>query len=324
MSIKSRSEIANNIAADLADNNAGLISAADVRNNMLDIVNNIIPIVASGDFMSTPFVNGTVRIAVVEGEPDSGKLQVGSGVIFPTGPNGGLQTEAYPGAGNIEHDKLANLSDGDPHPQYVPINGVRTMIRNFGMGTSWINSSGNTGPTESFYNNKGLRFSSINSSAENIHVGSGTASGSGTKFVFDADNSTMSTAKGVAKAWLNFDASGVNNVPVINSFYNVVQLEKLAVGKFKVVFASGTFGDNNYVAIGSSNARTSKDSAEDFDVNTIGIVLREGNDSTFLRSATFCILNDAGQFVDAEINELVVYGRGPNEGSGIYPTVIVS
>ena len=38
-----------NIAADLADNNAGLISAADVRSNMEDTVASISIIVASGD-----------------------------------------------------------------------------------------------------------------------------------------------------------------------------------------------------------------------------------------------------------------------------------
>lgn len=319
MSIKSKEEIAANIAADLADNNAGLISAADVRENMLDIVNNIIPIVASGDFSSTPFRNGTVRISVVEGDADSGKLSVGSGVIFPIG---GLQTEAYPGAGAINHNNLDNLTVGDPHSQYVSISGIRPMIGNFGMGNSWINSSGNIGLTPSTFSNRGLKFSSVNTSAENIHVGSGTVTGSGTSFVFDTDNSKMNTAKGVAKAWLNFTASGA--VPVINNHYNIRQLEKLEQGKFRVVFASGTFGDNNYIAIGSSNARSDGDEAADFDVNKVGIVARTGDDSSELRSATFYVINDAGNYVDAAINELVVYGRGPNEGSGVYPTVIVS
>lgn len=317
MTIKSKEEIAANIAEDLADNNAGLISAADVRNNMLDIVNNIIPIVASGDFTSTPFRNGIVRIAKVTGDTDSGKLQVESGVIFPIG---GLQTEAYPGAFSINHNNLSNLANGDPHPQYLSVSGTRPMIGNFGMGNSWINSSGNTGLTPSTFNNRGLKFVSVNSSAEEIHFGSGIITGSGTKLVFDTDNSTMNTAKGVAKAWLNFSASGAT--PIINSFYNIKQLEKLDTGKFKIVFTSGTFGDNNYIAIGSSNARSDNDSAEDFDVNKVGIVVRSGDDSTALRSATFCVLNDAGEYVDAAINELVVYGRGPNEGSGVYPTII--
>jgi hypothetical protein len=318
MTLKSQTEIAESIATDLADNNAGLISAADVRENMLDIVNNIIPIVASGDFSSTPFRNGTVRISVVEGDGDSGKLAVGSGVIFPVG---GLQTEAYPGAGGINHNNLDNLTVGDPHPQYIPTSGTRLMVGNFGMGNSWINSSGNTGLTPSTFSNRGLKFSSVNTSAENIHIGSGTVTGSGTSFVFDTDNSRMSTAKGVAKAWLNFNASGT---PTITSHYNITQLEKFEPGKFRVVFASGTFGDNNYIAIGSSNARSDGDEAADFDVNKVGIVTRSGDDSTELRSATFYVINDAGQYVDAAINELVVYGRGPNEGSGVYPTVIVS
>jgi hypothetical protein len=317
MTLKSQTEIAESIATDLADNNAGLISAADVRENMLDIVNNIIPIVASGDFTSTPFRKGTVRIAVVDGDQNSGKLLVESGVIFPIG---GLQREAYPGAGSINHNNLNNLDIGDPHTQYISTSGIRPMVGNFGMGNSWINSSGNTGLTPTTFSNRGLRFSSVNSSAENIHIGSGIVTGSGTSFVFDTDNSKMSTAKGVAKAWINFNASGT---PIIRSHYNITRLEKFEEGKFKVVFASGTFGDNNYIAIGSSNARSDGDEAADFDVNKVGIVTRSGDDSTELRSATFYVINDAGNYVDAAINELVVYGRGPNEGSGVYPTVIV-
>ena len=312
MSVKSKQEIAANITADIPDNNAGLISAADIRNNMLDIVNNIVPIVASGDFNTTPFRNGTVRIEIVEGDDSSGKLSVGSGVVFP---RGGLQTEAYPGAGSIDHSNLSNLTGGDPHPQYINVNGARPMLRNFAMGISWINSSGNLGPVQSTYDDRGFKFDYIDSNNERVQVGSKST------IRFDVDNSIMKSAKGVAKAYLNFDASV--EPPVIRSHYNIQELQKVDQGKYKVFFTSGVFADNNYITIGSSNARSSADSEADFDVNTVGLVSREGNDTSTLRNVTFSILNDAGQFVDAEINELVVYGRSPGESSGVYPTVTV-
>ncbi len=312
MSVKSKEEIAANITADIPDNNAGLISAADIRDNMLDIVNNIIPIVASGDFNTTPFLNGTVRIAIKQGDNASGKLQVGSGVIFPIG---GLQTEAYPGAGSIDHNNLSNLTAGDPHPQYLSVSGVRPMIRNFAMGTSWINSSGNLGPQASTYDNRGFKFEYVDSNNETVYIGSKST------VIFDADDSVMKSAKGVAKAYLNFDSSV--SPPVIRSHYNIKELQKIDEGKFRVFFTSGVFADNNYVAIGSSNARSSAASEEDFETNTVGLVVRDGDDSSTLRNVTFAVLNDAAEFVDAEINELVVYGRSPGESSGVYPTVTV-
>lgn len=234
-----------------------------------------------------------------------------SGVIFPYG---GRQLEAYPGAGSISHASLSNLTTGDPHTQYLPLTGGRTMNNNLGLSSHWINSSGNSQITNS--NNRGLKFAYAGTNLENIHVGNKST------VVFDVDNSKMSTAKGVAKAWLHFDASGVNHIPEIKSYYNIHQLEKLSVGKYKVVFTSGTLGDNNYIAFGSSNARSTASSREDFDINKVGIVLREGNDTSSLRSLTFCVLNDAGEYVDAQINELVVYGIGVGEGSGVIPTVV--
>lgn len=41
MTVRSQDSLKTNISIDLADNNAGLISAADVRNNMVDIVDSI-------------------------------------------------------------------------------------------------------------------------------------------------------------------------------------------------------------------------------------------------------------------------------------------
>ena len=310
MSILSKDQLKTNIQSELADNNAGAISAYDVRHNLVDIVDSVNQMVASGDFdATTPFSGSNVRAKITNNA--FGAFIAESGVIFPYG---GRQLEAYPGAGNISHASLSNLTAGDPHTQYLPLAGGRVMTDNLGLGSHWINSSGNSQISSS--DDRGLKFAYAGTGIENIHVGNKST------VVFDVDNSKMSTAKGVAKAWLHFDASGVNYIPEIKGYYNIHQLEKLAVGKFKVVFTSGTFGDNNYIALGSSNARSTASSREDFDVNKVGIVLREGNDSSTLRSLTFCVLNDAGEFVDAEINELVVYGRGVGESSGVVPSVV--
>ena len=47
MATRSKQGLTDNITSELADNNAGNISARDVRQNMLDIVDSIIPIVES-------------------------------------------------------------------------------------------------------------------------------------------------------------------------------------------------------------------------------------------------------------------------------------
>lgn len=318
MAILSKTQLTTNIQAELADNNAGAISAYDVRHNMVDIVDSINQIVASGDFdATTPFTGSNVRAKITGGQ--YGAFVAESGVIFPYG---GRQLEAYPGAGSISHGGLDGLTTGDPHTQYLPLAGGRVMTNNFGTGSNWVNSSGASQISTS--NNRGLKFEYVNNSMEKIHIGSGTLASSGSQLVFDTDNSYMSTAKGVAKAWLNFDASGVGSVPEIKSYHNIKELNKIAVGKFRIVFPSGTFKDNNYVAIGTSNSRSTSNSPEDFDVNTVGIVARSGDDTSILRSLTFCVLNDAGQYVDAQLNDLVVYGLGVGESSGTPPSVTIS
>lgn len=307
MSVLSKNQLKTNIQTELADNNAGAISAYDVRHNMEDIVDSINQIVASGDFdATTPFTGSNVRAKITNNQ--YGAFVAESGVIFPYG---GRQLEAYPGAISINHNGLSNLTTGDVHTQYLPLTGTRVMVNNFGTGSNWINSSGN-GPVNS--DNRGIRFQYAGTNTENVIFGNKS------KLIFDVDNSTMSTAKGVAKAWLNFDATTAT--PTINSYYNVHTLEKLATGKYKIVFASGTFGDNFYMALGSSNARSTAASEEDFNMNTVGTSLRAGNDAAALRSLTFVVLDEGGQYVDAKINELVVYGRGPNEGSGVFPNII--
>lgn len=311
MSIKSKAELITSIQTDLADNNAGLISAYDIRHNLEDIVDSINQVVASGDFNATnPYVNN-VRAKIVN---NAGGLFIAeSGVNFPNG--GGTQYVAYPGPSGLQHNTLAGLTVGDPHTQYLPLNGTRTMQNNLGTGSNWINSSGNSQLTSS--NNRGLKFEYVSNSVENIRVGDGS------RVTFDKDNSFFNSANGVAKAWINFDASGTaGGSPVVNSWYNVSAIEKLGVGKFRISFASGVLCNNSYVAVGHSNSRSSSNSKEDFDVNTVGMVVRDGDDASTLRRLTFCILNDADQFVDAEVNDLVVFGFGPNASSGTPPTVI--
>lgn len=314
MAILPTGQLRNNISSELADNNAGLISAYDVRHNMEDIVDSINQIVASGDFdVSTPFTGGNVRAKIINNQ--YGAFIAESGVVFPYGSNNGRQLEAYPGSSGIQHNQLAGLSTGDPHTQYMSLMGTRVMSDNLGLGNNWINASGNSDIVSS--DNRGLQFQTVSSNIENINIGTST------KFVFKTDNSTLSTSKGVAKAWISFDASGVGNIPEVKDSYNIKELQKLDVGKFKIIFNSGILKNNNYVAIGTSNSRSTANSQEDFDLNTVGIVSRLGDDSTTLRSLTFCILNDGNQFIDAAINDLIVFGLGVSELSGVPPTVTV-
>lgn len=308
MSIKSQADLLSTIGSELADNNAGAISAYDVRHNLEDIVDSINQIVASGDFNATNPFAANVRAKIVNNA--GGMFIAESGVNFPNG--GGTQYVPYPGPANIAHNTLSGLTAGDPHTQYLPLTGSRVMQNNLGTGSVWINSSGNSQLSSS--SNRGLKFEYVSSTVENIHVGSGS------KVTFDKDGSTFNTANGIAKAWLNFDASSAT--PAVKSWYNIHTLEKLDVGKFKVYFTSGVLANNSYVAIAHSNSRSSASSSDDFDINTVGIVSRTGDDASALRSLTFCILNDADEFVDAKVNDLVIFGYNVNNSSGTPPTVI--
>lgn len=308
MAILSKDQLKTNIQTELADNNAGAISAYDVRHNMEDIVDSINWVVASGDFEATHPFFANVKIKITNNA--GGALIPESGVVFPYG---GRQLVAYPGPGSIDHNELENLSDGDVHTQYLPLTGSRVMTGNFGTGDNWVNSSGDSQLVSS--DDRGLKFAYAGTGIENIHVGNKSV------FVFDKDNSTMSSAKGIAKAWLNFDAT--SEPPVVNSYHNIHALEKVSDGKYKITFTSGVLGDNYYMASAFSNARSTAVSDEDFTMNHVGTVVRAGDDVSTLRSVTFAVLDEGGQYVDAKINELVVYGRGPNEGSGVHPIVTV-
>jgi hypothetical protein len=309
MSIKSRADLLATIGSELADNNAGAISAYDVRHNLEDIVDSINQIVASGDFDATnPFVED-VRAQITNNA--GGMFIAESGINFENG--GGIQYVPYPGPGGIVHNTLAGLTAGDPHTQYLPLTGSRVMANNLGTGSVWVNSSGNSQISSS--NDRGLKFQYVAPTVENIIVGSGS------KFTFNKDGSMFNTANGIAKAWINFDASEAT--PVINSWYNIDTLEKVDTGKFKIYFTSGVLTNNSYVAIGSSNARSTAANAEDFDHNSVGLVSRTGDDLTELRSVTFNVINGEGEYADAQVNDLVVFGFNVGNSSGNPPTVIV-
>ena len=301
MAVIPASSILENISNRLADNNAGLISAADVRDNMRDIVESMIDIVASGDFdVAHPFVND-VRLKISADETSGGSLIVQSGIVFDNIlGNNGIQVVPYPGANGIQHGGLSGLTVGDPHPQYLKLTGNRNMDANLGMGpkTNWINSSGITMTN----NMHGISFEYVSSTGELMHVASGTSVN------FDIDNSTMSSAKGCAQAWIRFNGSG--NMQVLSS-YNVSKLQRTgSPGKFKVFFKTNTFADANYVAVGSSNARSDNDTGEDFSHNTVGIVDR---DASYI---TFYVMDDANTYIDAAVNDLIVFGNA----SGVTPS----
>jgi hypothetical protein len=308
MSVQSKAQLIANIQTELADNNAGLISAYDIRHNMEDIVDSINQIVASGDFnATTPFV-GNVRAKIVS---NAGGLFIAeSGVNFPNG--GGTQYVAYPGPQGLLHNDLSGLGVGDPHVQYLNLNGGRVMTNNLGTGSNWINSSGNSQVSSS--NNRGLKFQYVSSTVENVIVGSGS------KLTFNKDGSMFDTANGVAKAWINFDSSV--SPPVVKSSYNIHTLEKIGTGKFKIYFTSGTLLDNNYVAHGSSNARSSADNGDDFDNNDVGTFYRTGDDANTLRAVSFHVKDKGNNFFDAEVNNLVVFGFNVGNSSGVPPIVI--
>lgn len=295
MAIRTSGELLANIATNLADNNSGAISAGDVRNNMADTVESMNSIIASGDTNNRfPFFND-VRLKHVSGS--GGRLIVESGILFPNSqfPTT-LQREPWPGVASIPHNSLDQLTLGDPHTQYINKNGLRAMEGNFRLANNWIGVSGQNGA--------GLKFVDTAASGTQI-LTSGT-------FVF-SDNSIIKSGRGVAKAWINFDGSGVSAIPVVRSAYNITALEDLGVGKFRVTFASGVLGSNNYVAIASTNARGSAGNLEDFERHAVGLVVRDGTDPN--RKLTIGIINELGNYVDAEINNLVVFDNGPGVSS---------
>ena len=281
------------IEEQLADNNAGLISAADVRNNIGDAVRSINAIVASGDTdVQFPFYNDVraKRTVPLVGDAYGGRFIAESGVYFSNASDSNkLQTRPYPGPGLIQHNDLDGLANGDPHTQYLPVDGSRAMEENLPMDTHWI------GP--SVFDNDGFKFQ--------YHPTGTTILTSGTlRF---ADNSKFGSAIGVAKAFGSFD--GTNAAHYYS--YNIYSITRHSTGKYSVQMNSGVVATDDYVVIAQSNARSTIASPEDFDRNTACSVVRSGvNPSTGRAAFSLNILNDAGNYADGKILDIVVFSSG--------------
>ena len=288
---KSKADLLSSIAADLADNNAGLISATDVRSNMEDVTQSINGIVASGSTATTDAFVNNVKIKKSTSDGSTGILVVGSGVTFEA--QGCTQTDCFPGEAGLTHNNLGGLTDGDPHIQYLPVAGNRKMEGNLGMDSYFINSSGST------VNQKGIGFKQGHDGEEEILV-SGT-------MIF-SDKSKMNTGLQAARAWATFDASvGV----VAWSGYNVTAVSKSAC-TFSITFDSGVLHDNNYLAFGYSNGRSTADNNTDFDRCFVGMTARGGaGTQASQHTLSFAVLTESGVYAtNSKQNHVVVFGLG--------------
>jgi hypothetical protein len=304
--------LTNGIASDLADNNAGQISARDVRQNMLDIADSIVPHAASGDYITYPFNNNNVNFNFL--------VVAKSGVKFDNAVTTGLeakdkiQTEPYLGVTGINHNKLASLTVGDYHSQYVSRSGCRLLTGNLGVGSEWVNSSGASLSISSvtLYDNNGIGFShtkpissgpKVNKHREIVHVGSGSFFGEGdssTILQFDLDKSKMDSAKSTALAWVNFDGTSGNLAA--RSSYNITALEASGNGTYKIYFKDQLFDNTNYVAVAHANGTAGSASARDMDIVNAAVVTRTRD------YLTVAIQNDANAYVDCKLVDVVVYG----------------
>jgi len=306
--IQDSGTIVASISSDLADNNAGLISALDVRHNMEDTVASIANIVSLSDTEGLYFFRNNVKVSGI-GATES-KFITEAGISFPNAPvnaflTDNTQVEPYPGAGNLDHGELNALSlQDDDHLIYLNRNGSRGMIGNLQMSdllsSHWIGPSG--------HDEQGFQFTYDSDEKVIINTSGTITFDDGSKI---ANASGEPTAKGVAKAWCNFDASGdANGIPAVRSSYNIHSVQRESQGVIKITFNSGTFVDNNYVAIGNSNSLASSGNYNAFDVNTVGLLVREGDDANSLRSIYYVIRSDDNESVDAKVNDFVAYGLG--------------
>lgn len=310
--MKSSGDLIASINTDLADNNAGLISAEDVRHNMEDVAFSINKIVASGDTdVEFPFFND-VRAKKIG--TTGGVFVPESGLLFPNSPvdSVSIQTDPWLGPGNIQHNDLAGLTAGDPHSQYVNVNGTRAMAGNLALDANWINSSGEVNGAS---DDNGIKFV-YNSPTISDDVLIGTSG----HLKFNKDSSATDSFHGVAKAWISFSGGAP---PSVYGYYNVSGIQRVTDGTYKITFNSGVFDNNNYVAIGNSNGlNTSITTYSDMEPNSVGLLLRNGDDATALRSVHFRVEQSAGNAVDATQNDLVVYAMNPgSEMIGPAPTV---
>tara|TARA_B100000902_G_scaffold181650_1_gene174490 strand:+ start:5145 stop:6212 length:1068 start_codon:yes stop_codon:yes gene_type:complete len=312
----------------LADNNAGEIGASDVRETMFDLAKSIPFIIASGQWnvSGRQFIKDVELIRYTENnQEDGGTLIVHSGIVFQTPDgNGGRQTEPFPGVEGINHLDLDNLEGGDPHPQYLNRNDmVRDIVgslggssptNSLGMGANnWIRESGVSVRNTSGDHTKGLRFEHTGVETETVHVGSGTI------VKFDKDGSQLDSARSTAKAWISFSSvSGNLGNPTasVYSSYGIKKLQRMKVnengdgvtyvpqaGHFKIWFNDGMFDSgDDYLAIGTSNARQDVSSASAMELNSVAIVERTSN------YCTFYVLDDENSRTDAARNDVIIFG----------------
>jgi len=318
---KTVTQLVDDINDRLADNNAGQISAKDVRETMRNVAHSIPFVVASGDWdvQGKEFISDVRLRTHDSGSGDEGgTLIVQSGVVFENGnPDGVLaQTRPYLGPTGINHGELLNLTgtSNDHHTQYLLVAGTRSMAGDLGMGDNFIkhHNDGNS------YSGHGIRFEHVDANEEILHVGDETS------IQFDVDGTKMTTARSNAQAWVNFNSvSGVgeSNTLIVNSSYNVSSVKRVTengvpqAGKFRVYFNAGTFDNPSGIcAIGTSNARSSNASGGDFDQNTVSCVVRNSN------YVTFYVQDDTNAFRDAEVNDLMVFGNP----SGVIPADTVT
>jgi len=95
----------------------------------------------------------------------------------------------------------------------------------------------------------------------------------------------------------------------------------MSQGTYKITFNSGILDNNNYVAIANSNGLGDNINEASMQPNTVGLLRREGDDGTSLRSIYFRVEQDDGDLVDAAQNDLVVFGYDLGSSSGTPPTV---
>ena len=341
-------ELIASISADLADNNAGLISAEDVRHNMEDTVYSIRRIVASGEseahltLYNTVIASRSSAGAAQMSEPGtvyaSGDFVAESGVIFPNAPENSTKRQVRPflGSNSIDHSQLQNLS-ADDHLQYYKLDGLRPLEGNMKTNGVWINASGQ--------NYTGLKFRPDHTSdatQQTILVSGYSPSARRTEAGFSnqggfefMDKSIIPNGKGMAKAWLSLATSGIHNGqddrPQLFAYHNISGVHRIAEGQLAVTFTSGTFHDNSYVAIGTASARntsTPKDyglggtanNPANFEVNTVGIAGRSGVRNG-LRECRVYIIDDDGSYQDSDRLDLVFFGYSPSETSGTHPTI---
>lgn len=338
------------IQLDLADNNAGLISAQDVRHNLEDTAFSINHIVASGDTnIVFPFFN-ILRTskADAEGEaadvnPTHGDIVVESGIFFPNGPENTDKRQVRPWLGDemIDHGSLesSSLLDDD-HPAYYNLTGIRPLAGNMKASTYWINASGTDHTGLRFRPDEGMAADDATTQTILVsgyippnrwwkdihdvsHYQEGYSNAGGFEFM---DNSIIPNGKGTAKAWIQLNTSGsvapFVDLPEIFSYHNISGVARRGAGKFDITFTSGTFEHNRYVAVASANGRTTASSREDFSEVFVGIVTRTGeDDDNGLRKCEIAIKDTAGNYQDSELVDIVFFGYSPGESSGTVPTV---